>query len=166
MIINHYGITIDSSIPITGVINCNSVSSESLNDDMFYRSGINLSFENYKRDHEKFCDNDDCIAEDHGIEYENYISENDTYLINYKLNEDDLYSPDISKEYCMVVSDVTIQVTYSKYAKNCNLCSPCFPGQGDLDSIGKYLTYSLPVDYFDEYSNFDTSDIITLQEKE
>ena len=132
---------------ITGIININSVNQDRLTDDMFYRGGINLTFDNYQKEHVKFCEDKDCIESEHLNDYENYEECNDTYIVNYIKDDKGLYIPDKSKDYSFVVSESVIQVTYSKYNKRCSLCSPCYPGQGNLDSSGSYLTFTLP-DYY------------------
>lgn len=38
----------------------------------------------------------------------------------------------------------TVQVVRSCYAVHCRPCSPCFPGQGDVDSDGSLFAYCLP----------------------
>lgn len=41
----------------------------------------------------------------------------------------------------------TIQVVWSKNTVQAHRCSPCYPGQGDLDTPGDdYLCYALPLD--------------------
>ena len=56
---------------ITGVIGINSVNEDRLTDDMYYRGGINLTFENYQKEHQKFCEDKDCIESEHLNDYEN-----------------------------------------------------------------------------------------------
>lgn len=44
-----------------------------------------------------------------------------------------------------------LQVLWSKFAMMAHYCSPCYPGQGDLDTPGDaYLAYCLPPDEWDE----------------
>lgn len=164
MIKNHYGIAIDSNKAITGVININSVNMESLNDDMYYGSGVNLTFEDCLSDHIKFCEDENCIEDDHNNFSENYYSDNDTYIVNFIKDNKGLYTPDMSKDYSFIVRESVLQIVYSKFYKLCSLCSPCYPGQGDLNSIGSYLTYCLSIDYFDDDSVFDTSKILTNED--
>ena len=131
MIKDHYGITVDSNTPITGVIANNDV--EYLNDEIY--AGIDLDYEEFLKSNP---DNQSV---------ESWESYNSTYIIgSWIKNEDGTYSPDKTKEYAAIVSEVYTQVVYSKYTRRCQLCSPCYPGQGDLDSEGKFLTYCLPDD--------------------
>ncbi len=44
----------------------------------------------------------------------------------------------------------TLQVLFSKYAIRCHPCSPCFPGQGDVDSDGNLWAYCLPPEMMTE----------------
>ena len=45
----------------------------------------------------------------------------------------------------------TIQVLWSKWAVYCQLCSPCYPGQGDIDSPGiTVVAYCLPPEFVPE----------------
>lgn len=136
---------------IGGVIGGNKINHDFFGDD--FNNAINLDYENYISEHIKFCDNEDCISEDHEIESENYISNNDTYLIGYKLDTDTkLYIPDDTKDYSGIYDSNTnvLQVTLSKCVKLSGPCSPCYPMQGDLESSGKDYCYSLPFDYYDD----------------
>ena len=131
--INHWGKWVDSESAIGGVISNNSV--EFLNDEMFSGNSIDLDYEEFL--------SDDPSEED--IEF--YESDNSTYLIGDWLKDDNgKYYPDINGEYAAICGEIYTQVVFSKSTKKCNLCSPCYPGQGDLDSIGEYLTYTLPED--------------------
>lgn len=63
------------------------------------------------------------------------------------------YVPDESGEYAAIVTDSTfncIQVIWSKNTRKVkSMCSPCFPGQADLDSgDGNILAYDLPEDMY------------------
>ncbi len=146
---------------ITGVIGINSIDTQYLSDDL--NDGINLTFENFKIEHEKFCKDENCIEEEHEGIYENYEEYSDLYIINYVKNSDGLYEPDTTKDYSFIVRESTLQITYSKFFKLCRFCSFCYPDQGYLDSEGEHLTYCLPADYFrdDFNNNFNTSLILT-----
>ena len=89
MIINHYGITVDSEKPIVGVINNSAISQ----------------------------------------------------LISGELYE--------TSEYSLIVGETYTQVVWSKQTKRCTLCSPCYPGQGDLDTPGDFLSYDLPPEAYE-----------------
>ena len=135
---NHWGIWVDPNIPITGVLSNNSASQfiSGECDD-----GIDLDFENHinSPDHN---DNDcDCM---------DFWEGSTTWLIgNWIKNNDGLYDFDPNGEYAAIVGEVYTQVIFSKYTKQCELCSPCYPGQADLDSNGDYLAYNLPQEAFE-----------------
>jgi hypothetical protein len=61
-------------------------------------------------------------------------------------NSDGKYEADKSGEYSAIVTECETQVVFSNNLKRCALCSPCFVGQGDLDSEGEFLAYNLPDD--------------------
>jgi hypothetical protein len=133
---NHYGVYVDINTPITGVINTNKP--EWLHEDMY--NGIDLDFE----EHLKECKNeyhDDC-----------YFNDETTYLIGFKFDEKSgKYEVDYDAEYSAIVSQIYTQIVHSKTIKeNVGLCSPCFPGQADLDSKGNFKAYDLPKDVYGE----------------
>jgi hypothetical protein len=132
--INHYGVYVEKDTPITGVAQNNHV--EWLYEEV--ADGIDLDFEA----HCKECEN-----EDHDFCWESNGSE--TYLIGSWIQGDDgRYSPDKTGEYSAICGEFYTQVVYSKYTKRTSLCSPCYPGQGDLDSEGEYLVYDLPTELY------------------
>jgi len=129
-IVMHWGIGVDSTIPVTGVLNTNAP--EWFNDDIT-SDGIDLDY----IEHCKECSN-----EEHDECYEEYEA---TYLIGYYWDTaTEQYEIDDSAEYSAIVSVPYTQVTHSKYVSKSNLCSPCYPGQGDLDTPGEFLAFTLP----------------------
>ena len=130
--LNHWGVWVDSEIPTTGVISNNSV--EFLNDELY--SGIDLDYENWLKEN----------VNEEDLDY--YESGPDTtYLLgDWLKDEEDKYYPDPAGEYAAICGEIYTQVVFSKYTKKCALCSPCYPGQGDLDSEGEFLAYTLPAD--------------------
>lgn len=114
---------------LTGVHNVNSV--EYLDDIL---SGIDLDLEEYLQEHPN-----QNIPE----EWE----QGDT-LIGYWANRDELWKPQRGKEYAAIYRPDfnVIQVVASQYAIQCNICSPCFPKQGDVDTPGPLWAFSLPPD--------------------
>lgn len=62
------------------------------------------------------------------------------------------YVPDPDAEYSAIIGEIYTQVVRSKYVQSCELCSPCYPGQGNLEQDGKgdYITYTLPPDVWGE----------------
>ena len=64
------------------------------------------------------------------------------------------YKLDRDAEYSAIVGEIYTQVVASKYISLCALCSPCYPGQGDLDTAGEYPTRALPPGLYDlEYDS-------------
>jgi len=136
MIKNHWGHTVDSEVPTTGVLN--STDAEFLYEDAIYHGGIDINFE----EHCKECKNeyhDDC-----------WMDDKPTYLIGFKKNEEGDYVLDEKAEYSAIVGQQETQVLRSGYVSRVTLCSPCFPGQGDLDTPGEFLAFTLPPEVFGE----------------
>jgi len=137
---NHWGIWVNPNEPITGVIS-NNECIQFISDELY--NGINLDWEEHiKSDpHTKeFCE----ICE----YWEDYPDS--TWLIgDWLIDDDGLYYPDPNGEYAAIVRESVTQVVFSQYTSRSALCSPCFPGQGDLDTIGEFLTYNLPPEAFD-----------------
>ena len=67
-------------------------------------------------------------------------------------DEEGKYYPNPNGEYAMIYDgNINIyQVVYSKYAIKSYHCSPCYPGQGDIDTPGELLAYCLPPDIMDD----------------
>lgn len=65
---------------------------------------------------------------------------------------DGKYAPDEEGEYSAIydANDNIIQVAWSKWVIDCAPCSPCFPGQGDIDTRGELVAYMLPEDLMGE----------------
>jgi hypothetical protein len=129
----HYSIPVSSEIPITGVVDTSAP--EWLLEEV-HLHGIDIGFE----EHTKECNkeyHDDC-----------YYNECPSYIIGYKKDEKGDFVPDTASEFSAIVNgnENTTQVTHSKWVSRVALCSPCYPGQGDLVSSGDYLAYTLPPD--------------------
>ena len=139
-IVNHYGVIVDSNKPITGVVSNNSVS-QFINEEINY-NGIDLGF----LEHKLYCNSND---EYHEECYENYGESSDWLIGDWKINKDGKYEPDESGEYAAIVRETVTQVVWSKHTRRCALCSPCYPGQGDLDTPGEFLTYDLPSEAYE-----------------
>lgn len=141
--VNHWGVEVNSESPITGVLN--SSAPKRLYEDV-ERKGIDTAFE----EHLKTCTN-----EDHSECYfiGNYEDEA-TYLVGFRKITGELdkgkYEPDPEAKYSAIVGPQYTQVLQSKYLSRAALCSPCFPGQGDLDTPGEFMTYQLPPDLWGE----------------
>ena len=158
MIKNHYGITVDSDIPITGVFQNNHC--EYLFDDIVH-DGINLGW--YWYNHVEECTDQDCIDNDHesAMDYQGYFYGLIGFIETTEKDKSWYWFPkqkigfllDDSAEYSAIVGEIYTQVVRSQYVIKCQLCSPCYPGQGDANTNGDYIAYSVPPDVIgeDEY---------------
>ena len=133
-ITNHYGVWVISDDPITGVESNNLIFwlGEELG------NGIDLSWEQHVNECEECKLGEDCDIADMW-EYSG-----DTLIGNWIKDKDGLWTHDPEGEYAAICGEIYTQVIYSKHTRRCALCSPCFPGQGDIGSIGEFLTYVMP----------------------
>ncbi len=132
----HYGSTFDRTLAITGVVTSNKP--EWLHDDI--ADGIDLDYDEHIADCEVCADDpDDCS--------EAPIERGTTLIGGWKL-VDGQYTPDTDSEYSAIVGEMYCQVVHSKRTVRRALCSPCFPGQADLDTPGEYLAFDLPLDMY------------------
>jgi hypothetical protein len=129
---NHYGIDVNSEVPIIGVID--TTAPEYLSEEIDLH-GIDLDFEEHCKE---------CTKEFHDDCYEAGSPTN--YLLGYKKDIKGDFVPDMDAEFSAIVNgnENTIQITRSKWVSKVMLCSPCYPGQGDLGNGGDYLAYTLP----------------------
>lgn len=141
MVTSHYGVLVNSETPTTGVINTNRVIQFII--DEIDENGIDLDFEEHCKD---------CHKEDHDL---CYISLSPTYLIgDWRKDDDGRYIVDKSGKngYAAICAEIYTQVVWSKYIRYGDLCSPCFPGQVNLESDdGDYAVYDLPPEAYEEY---------------
>jgi len=129
--------------PVGGVILTNNATW--LNDELY--NAIDLTFENYMLERPDDIDVDEWDSM--------YIEDEAAYLIGFKKVHDGVYENvtyeiDEDAEYSAILSFPYTQVVQSKYLSYCNICSPCFPLQNNLDEKGIYETYQLPPDLFDD----------------
>jgi len=140
MFTNHYGKWVDSEVPITGVCNGNNIAWEFVNDEICLTCESNFNE----------IENNNNLNEDekqHELDFLECDSSHTKIFGDWKLDtKTGKYEPD--GEFAAIENESTVQVIFSKYTKKCALCSPCYPGQGDLDSSGEYLAYTLPDDLF------------------
>lgn len=79
-----------------------------------------------------------------------------TLIGKWKKGADGKWEPDESGEYAAICGEVYTQVVWSRRVVRVrSLCSPCFPGQADVDqdkivSEGGYLAYDLPESMYGE----------------
>lgn len=144
----HYGISISSEVPITGVVD--TTAPEWLLGEID-QHGIDIDFEEHLKECSKEY-HDDC-----------YYNDCPSYIIGYKKDEKGDFVPDTASEFSAIVNgnENTTQVTRSRWASRVALCSPCYPGQGDLDTSGEYLAYSLPPDIWGDTEHIPISELNT-----
>jgi len=181
MITNHYGHTVDSEVPTTGVFQNNLV--EWLHDEISGLDAISLDYERCLNSFvdEKVLEIQKILDEMDGETMEASVNDirdicemlanpgdnidcqdNLTSLIGFErtiVKEEAWYWLDVLKygykldegaEYSAIVGEIYTQVIKSKWLIRCQLCSPCYPGQGNADSVGEFLAYSLPPDMFED----------------
>jgi hypothetical protein len=151
----HYGVTVDSERPTTGVLL--NTEPEFLLEDV--QSGIDIEWEEYCAD---------CESRGEEPDGDEFTGDPSTVLVGFKespLGADVVrrsnclhyligrkaFVADPDAEYQAVVSEVYTQVLWSRFVQRTPLCSPCYPGQGDLDTpVGDsyshdgFLAYTLP----------------------
>lgn len=148
---NHWGKWVDSEKPVTGVLSIHSVDCSILSDECI--NGIDLDYQEALKEFEN-----DYQGEKESEEYEEALQYfNDMYESNdsnvligkWKTDSDGKYMPDETGDYSAIARESVIQIVWSKTTTRAALCSPCYPGQADLDSEGNYLAYTLPDDMMD-----------------
>lgn len=138
-VINHWGKWIDSSKPVTGVLSIHSVSWEWIHDETC------LTCEEIQAG----IESDDSLTEEQKereLEFMECDSSHDKIIGDWLKDEKGLYYPNLNGEFAAVVRESTIQVVFSKHTSHGSPCSPCYPGQIDLDSAGEFMAYTLPDD--------------------
>ena len=152
--------------PITGVISSNNIAWEFVDDeicpecekfvDEFYNcpecGGASLPSLNVDTDGEgeRICmECNETFEVDEDELFDMYCEHEEKLLGDWKKNSEGLWEPDTTKEFAAIVTSSTfncVQVVWSKYTREVRaMCSPCFPGQADLDSgAGNILCYDLP----------------------
>ena len=147
----HYGVYVDPEVPITGV--CYTID---IHDDDYF-DAIDLDCLECEREREHGCDQcsfaADCPdADSNATEcVADYCmgccTSCHTRLVgDWKQGDNDLWEPDQNGDlgYAAISREFYTQVVWSRRTEYCALCSLCYPGQGDLDSAGEFLTYALP----------------------
>lgn len=126
--------------PAGGVVNTNDV--HYLYENVIYGNYIDVHYEAY------MAEKPDDIDED---EYNDMFYDDDFYyLVGFKINNEGLYYIDDNAEYSAIVTPFYTQIVNSKYLSYCNICSPCYPNQNNLDDDGDNETYALPPELYDD----------------
>lgn len=132
-VVHHWGIWVDSETPITGVQGVNHLPDAYWDDTL---NAVDLTCE-------QCADNGECDS--------SCDVSHDLLVGDWKQDNNGQWEPDKnagSHGYAAINRESVIQVVWSKHTQRAALCSPCYPGQADLDSPGEYLAYCLPPDYF------------------
>lgn len=165
----HWGKWVSSDIPVTGVISCHSL--EWIYDETNYHAVTNVSYDNYleygladlsnawqqDQDDPNATPDDDLLEQWRDELGEQYEENCDTYLIgDWVLDSDGQYQIDYGGDnhFAAIVdydfSGGIVQVIWSRYVTNAALCSPCCPGQCDLDTPGDFMGYDLSLSMYGE----------------
>lgn len=141
---------------VTGVLQNNNC--EFIHEDA--DQGIDLRYEEALMEYE---------AENPDAEDFEYDGERGTMLIGFRFNDETKqYEEDPDAEYSAIVDydgHYTTQVTASKYAVECNRCSPCYPGQGNIDDEGGrcYVAFCPPSDVYGDHDEMDKNRIFRIE---
>lgn len=127
-VVNHWGKWVQSDQPVTGVLQLNHAP-EWVFDEMSCQ-GVGLA-----------CATCGFGNRDNGCD--NCEPAQDSLIGAWKRKKG-LYEPDPKGDYSAIVREDVIQVVLSKTTRTGALCSPCYPGQVDLDTPGEFLGYCLP----------------------
>jgi hypothetical protein len=140
---SHYGVQVDADRPITGVFHLGGL--EFIWEDVECTNSIDLAWEEHSNTCKEYKENEGCNCE----------VDSQDYLIGFIKDDKGFFNPDPEAEYSAIVRGDSnlIQVIRSNWRIRCALCSPCYPGQGDGDTPGDYLAYSVPPDVVGDNGN-------------
>lgn len=165
----HWGKWVSTGVPIGGVVNVNRL--EGVIHDLAL-SGLDLGFEPGWREfertkiaefeeaywatitndepHDDPTPDEELIAEWKEEYGELYDTPGLILIGDWVKDRDGLYEPDQAGEFAAIVDydSNVVMVKHSTVIKRCALCSPCYPGQADLESEGEYLGYDLPAYFY------------------
>lgn len=140
-IVNHWGKWVNSEKPVTGVLNSNSISWEWVMDEQC------LTCEEIQQEIEsdESLDDDEKQSQLDFMECDSSHEKimGDAWILDTKTGKYDTVEND-EHEFAAIIRESVIQVVWSKFTKRGALCSPCYPGQVDLDSDGDFIGYTLP----------------------
>jgi len=129
--VNHWGIWVNPEEPVTGVFT-NNQAPEGFWDDV--NDGINLT-----------CDQCPAMHGQDPGQCDGCEPQGDILIGKWiKDPKDQKWAPDLTGDYAAIVGEIYTQVVFSKKTKRGALCSPCYPGQVDLETPGDFLGYCLP----------------------
>jgi hypothetical protein len=134
--INHWGKWINSEEPVTGVLSIHSIEWDGVGDE------ICLTCEEIEA--EIIAQYEDEEERDEELESVECDSSHTKIWGKWKKGEEGKYEPDKTGEFAAILNETTVQVVWSRFTARGNVCSPCYPGQIDLDSTGEFLAYTLP----------------------
>ena len=139
----------------TGVVSTNNLC-EWFWEEVFYGSGINLTEYEIIKD---YCTANDCTEDEIPEEWFDCLEiDEPTYIIgDWKLCNDGKYDVEPGEHgYAAVVQTLggayNVHIVWSETIANVrSMCSPCCPGQADLDSgPGDIEAYTLPNEFIVE----------------
>lgn len=153
--VNHWGKWVDTEVPTTGVISFNAVC-QFVSDEICGGDSVDLSWEaakeefiqEYMAEHEGNEPDDEAL--DQWSDEMDGCESGDTLIGDWLKDNEGLYYPDPEGEYAAIVREDVVQVVFSKYVTGCkNLCSPCYPGQADVNGANdepdsNFKAYNLP----------------------
>lgn len=157
--INHWGLFVDSEVPVTGVYSTNRINWEYLEDDICLNCNDYIDEINAIQD----CPECEALLDEDGICQEcgwnkerqfDFIecdSSHEKLVGDWKL-VDGLYEANKKEgEFAGILRESTIQVVWSKFVKRGGMCSPCFPGQVNADASGEFSYFALPEEIIYKY---------------
>jgi hypothetical protein len=141
--VNHWGKWVTSDVPVTGVMSCNNIAWENVTNEECLDCR-----EEYKKfeDGSHTCEyGEDCNCADF-IECDSSHSKliGDAWQLDTNTGLWDVKQDKTGLEFAAIIRESVVQVVWSVKTKRGALCSPCYPGQVDLDSNGDFLGYTLP----------------------
>ncbi len=134
--VNHWGKFVSSDSPVTGVMTVHSLNWECLDETCVTCESIynQIQMDESLSEEEKESE----------LESVECDSSHTKIFGNWKKDDNGQYIPDESGDFSAILNESTVQIVWSKNTQNAALCSPCFPGQVDLDTLGEFLGYCLP----------------------
>jgi hypothetical protein len=138
--VNHWGIQVDPEVATTGVFQLSNL--EHIWDEV--NSGIDLAWEEHKKSCVEYNEDGQCDCE---------IDSTDYLIGFYQDEKTKMFEPDKEADFSAILrgDSNVIQVLRSKWGIRCALCSPCYPGQGDGDTPGGFLAFSIPPDVIGDH---------------